>query len=130
MSLLAAFDLALLIGLTLRLTRLVVRDDLGQWFIWTPALAWVQRAEPNDLATGEGDLSPRANRRWRLVSGLDCPFCVGFWLGALATGSLYLAGGPGSDESWIEVWRWVAGIFTLNYIAAHIGSRLDAEPEE
>lgn len=112
--LLTLADLALLLGFTLRLTRLVVTDDLGGWLIRIPAQKWVMRSG-QDWAK---------SWRYKLVSGLDCPFCVGFWLAALATLSLVVAGGPGADGPLAVVWRLVAGVLTLNWLAAHIGSRL------
>lgn len=104
-------DVLLALGLTLRLTRLVATDDIGLWFVRGPAAMWAMNWEPK--ADG-----------WRakLQSGLDCPFCVGFWIGCLVLLSLWLVGGPG--HAW-EPWRWVAGAFTMNYISAHINSRLD-----
>jgi len=59
--------------------------------------------------------------RSKLVSGLSCPWCVGFWIACLMLGVLALVGGPGDAH---EVWRYVAGWFTLNYVVAHIGPRL------
>lgn len=109
-TLLLMIDLLLALGMTMRLTRLVTGDDIGLWFFRGPAAMWAIRKEPN--ADG-----------WRakLQSGLSCPYCVGFWIGAGVLLSLWLAGGPG--EAW-EPWRWVAGALMMNYVAAHIGSRL------
>lgn len=102
---LAVLDLLLVLGLTLRLSRLVITDDIGAWWVRHPAVDW-------------SDGSP-----WRekLVSGLYCPFCVGFWLGAASLLSLALVGGPGDAH---EVWRWVAGAFTLNWIVGHVAARI------
>lgn len=108
MTWLVLVDLLLVAGLTARLTRLVVADDLGRWWVQVPVFNW--------MATRQ--VSPR----WaRYADGLRCPFCVGFHLGWLVLLSLWLAGGPGHAAEW---WRWVAGAFTLNYVVAHVGSRL------
>lgn len=143
--LLTLADLALLLGFTLRLTRLVVTDDLGGWLIRTPARRWANYRERSIVGPGGrglqsyGDnaetraatehtltlpVDPDNGPRSKLVSGLDCPFCVGFWLAALAALSLVVAGGPGADGTLAVVWRLVAGVLTLNWLAAHIGSRL------
>jgi len=103
-------DLLLLLGLTLRLTRLVVADDLGAWYLRGPVEIWAS------LYDYPGDLGWRT----KIAQGLSCPFCVGFWIGAACALSLLLVGGPGDAPDW---WRWIAGIFALNWVAAHLGSR-------
>jgi hypothetical protein len=107
---LVIFDILLALGLTLRLTRLIVVDDAGLWFVRMPVFHWAEKHDPQ-------------GRGWqgKLNTGLDCPFCIGFWIGCGVLLSLYLAGGPGDVT---EAWRWVAGAFTLNWVAAHVGSRM------
>lgn len=102
-------DVLLALGLTLRLSRLIVADDIGLWFVRGPAAKWAIRREPR--ADG-----------WRakLQSGLSCPFCVGFWIGCLVLLSLWLVGGPGDAA---EPCRWIAGAFALNWIVGHIAAR-------
>lgn len=119
--LLQIFDLLLALGLCLRLTRLVVNDDISLWWVRHPAQQWAMSHDSLPSASPYSD--PEWVPRWRskLVLGLSCPWCVGFWIGCLVLLSLYVAGGPG--HVW-ELWRWVAGAFTLNWIAAHIGPRL------
>lgn len=107
---LVLFDLILLVLVTLRLTRLVTTDSLGQWWLYAPLYK-------RTVA------KPGPTSRWaKYIDGLTCPFCVGFWIGAVAALSLYLVGGAGDAADW---WRWVAGIFALNYIVGHIASWLD-----
>lgn len=129
-------DVLLLLGLTLRLARLVITDDISQWWIRFPALQWAARHDrqlPPIPGEGEEWQSEVWRPGWRskLVSGLGCPWCVGFWIAVLAALSLFLAGGPG--DAW-EPWRWVAGAFTLNWVVAHIGGPLGdygyADPED
>ena len=108
---LSTFTLLLAVGASARLTRLVMTDHLGMRWIITPALAWVDRKP-------EG-------RRSALVIGLWCPFCVGFWIGCLILGSLWAVGGPASEGPLAEGWRWIAGAFTLNYVAGHLNRTLD-----
>lgn len=120
MTALAVLTLLLVAGFTARLTRLVIVDDVGLWFLRGPAYMWADRHEGGRRVPGW---------RTKLVSGLDCPFCVGFWLGAGVLASIAVVGGLDSHGTWAAVWRWVAGVFTLNYVVAHIGSRLDTEPD-
>jgi hypothetical protein len=91
---------------TLRVTRFFTADTLGQWLVVDPAQAWA----------GEN--------AWRkkLVSGLSCPFCVGFWISVGAIGVLCLAGGPADPADW---WWFGASAFALSYLVGHISSRLD-----
>lgn len=154
-------DLLLLLGLTLRVVRVVTFDDIGRWWIRAPAQRWALRHEPlpapeaktppgtyrvavgpygealdvpaaqtyttqgyaAELAVRAAEEAAMEPQGWRskLVSGADCPWCWGFWLAGLCLLSLLVAGGPG-EAHW--VWRAVAGWFTLNYVAAHIGPRL------
>lgn len=111
-------------GFTARLTRLVMVDDVGLWFLRGPLSSWAIRRTP------AGRDGSRWGWRMALVSGLTCPFCIGFWIGAVVLGSIVLLGGLDSTTTAATVWRWVAGVFTLNYVIAHIGSRLDAEPSD
>jgi len=104
-----ALDLALLILVTLRLTRLVTTDSIGQWWLYSPLYKRV--------VTGS------IKGRWgKYIEGLTCPFCVGFWIGVAASVSLILVGGPGDAADW---WRWTAGVFALNYIVGHVARVLD-----
>lgn len=116
-------DLLLVLGASLRLTRFVVTDDLGGWWIRDPAERW---ARVNDHY-GVAEVITGTGWRGRLVSGLFCPFCVGFWIGVLTLASLALAGGPGDTAEW---WRWVAGALSLNWVAAHLGARAGDANEE
>jgi hypothetical protein len=103
-----ALDLVLLVLVTLRLTRVVTTDSIGQWWLYKPIAKRAYRGKES---------------RWaKYVEGLQCPFCVGFWIGVAACISLWLVGGPGEAAEW---WRWMTGVFALNYITGHIGSRLD-----
>lgn len=95
-------DKALILGATMRLTRLVVADDLGQW--------WVK--DPIDRLHHEGKL----HVDHKYLGGLECPFCVGYWIGAGVLVSYHLA--PR------RAWRFVAASLTLNEVAAHLGARL------
>jgi hypothetical protein len=100
----------------MRLTRLVVTDDVGMWWFKWPAYRWAQRVDPN----GE-------TWRGKLVTGLDCPFCVGTWIGFGVLGLTRVldpSGWPG------RAWRFVMAGLALNEVAAHVGARLgDTAPD-
>lgn len=107
---LVLFDLTLLVLVTLRLTRLVTTDSIGQWWLYGPLY---KRAYGN----------AHPSKKWgKYIEGLVCPFCVGFWIGCATLLSLYLVGGPGDADLW---WRYVAGVFALNYGVGHVASHLD-----
>jgi hypothetical protein len=101
----------LVLGSTMRLTRLVVTDDLGLWAIKGPAAHWA-------ITT---DDPSRRTRRVQLVSGLSCPFCVGTWIGF---GVLAITSVTGRAPLLARGWRFVMAGLTLNEIAAHLGARL------
>jgi hypothetical protein len=112
--LLAACDLALILGATLRTVRLVVADDFpGTWLIRQPADRWVDR-------WADEHQQPHLGWRGKLVQGLGCPFCIGLWIAAVMVLVLAAVGGPGHAPDW---WRIGAGILTLNWVAAHLGVR-------
>lgn len=127
MTLTALLDLLLAFGATLRLIRLLTVDDLGRWMIRDP----LYRRAPSKDGRPYDPQYEGATLRQKIVSGLDCPFCVGFWLGAVVLATLVLCGGPGHDSSsGIVIWRYVAGAFTLSYVSAHISARLDHGSDE
>jgi hypothetical protein len=115
------FDGALLFGMTLRLSRLVTTDYIGEWWLRDPAEKWADKHKRFSHSQGNVDLYEKG-WRGKLVTGLECPFCIGFWLGIAGLISLELAGGLGGAH---EIWRYTAGAFTLNYIVGHISARAD-----
>jgi len=125
-------DVILVIGSTMRLTRLVVTDDIGAWWVKWPAYGWAKNHHPlppprtNSFGMAvEEEFVPT----WRdkLVLGLDCPFCVGTWIG-FAVLAITALTPPNSAVG--RLWRFVMAGLGLNYVTAHISSRLDAEPDE
>lgn len=129
MDTMTVVDCLLALGLTLRLVRLAVFDDLGKWYLVYPAQRWLVNHERSQGVGGEYRahefngtvVAEPLGWRQRLVAGVDCPWCIGFWIGVAVLASLWLVGGPGDAAEW---WRWTAGAFTLNYVAAHLGPRL------
>lgn len=81
--------LALVVLATARLVRLVTEDSLGDWWVRRPVRQWaidrtggLDGVEPEDFDDAVGDPS-RWSWRVKLASGIDCRWCVGFWLGVL-----------------------------------------------
>lgn len=136
---------------TLRLTRLVTTDDVGEWFLRGPLLRWAKSHERllrhereqtlvKRLTEHEGDLSPedrealeemseqlRDEDQWiswqgKLVSGLYCPHCVGFWIGALVVVLTFVLVPLGMLGT---VWLVVLSILALSYAVGHLSARLD-----
>lgn len=103
-----------LLGAVLRLTRLVTTDQVGQWWIKDPIDAAMTRYEDAHLDGPEPWW-------WRYRSGLDCPFCVGFWVGL---GALAVEVSPLGRS---RVWRGLTGALALNYLVGHVAARLDGE---
>lgn len=103
------FDWLLIVGATLRLTRFLIVDDLGKRLYREPL---------------EEGLIGRLPVRWHwLVDGLSCPFCVGFWIGFVLL--VLTLGASDSHPAFHLGWEVLLAALTLNYLAAHLGSRLD-----
>jgi hypothetical protein len=127
-----ASDLLLILGGALRLTHLITHDKIGEWAVVGPARKWARPYEeaaqsvafkrgvtPDEIALIEtGTLSPEG----KLFSGLECPWCVGFWIGGvviigtLTIGRLPIVG---------TLWRIALGALSLNYVVGHVSSRID-----
>lgn len=112
MSLILALDVVLAVLLTMRLTRVVIGDKIGLWLVRGPIAA---------TANGAPLGTPKFRFWSKMYDLVTCPFCIGFWIGCLVLASLAAVGGPGDAA---VLWRYVAGVFALNYVAAHIGARL------
>lgn len=131
---------------TARLTRFIVSDSLGRW-LTGPLRRWARRHEDNRIravlevrrSTDRKDLDLAARLylddqvqqiedeepvSWqaRLVSGLDCPFCVGFWIGlAVIVLTVVLYPLPIVGQAWVILLAALA----MNYVVAHVSSRID-----
>ena len=121
-------DLALVLGATARLSRLVVVDEIGQWWIKDPIDSAMEAYGDREIAAAEREgREPRTPWWWKYRSGLDCPFCVGFWLGAGVLASERVTRGTPLRGPW----RFAVGALTLNYVVAHTAARLgDVEDED
>lgn len=75
-----ALDTALAAGAALRVTRFATTDTLGGWVLVDPLKRWANRRDPRRLDGSPhpfGYAAPPEAWRHRLVSALDCPYCVG-----------------------------------------------------
>lgn len=137
----------------LRVSRFFTSDSLGEWLIVGPAKRWAVRdviapddssdehkvdiaerkrialelegIEERDQLIEYGANGPYASKRARLVKGLDCPFCVGFWGGVLIL--------LGEVLTRTRLLRWARPLWTfglstlaLNEVVGHVSSRIDA----
>lgn len=132
-----------LLGASMRLTRLVIHDDLGQHVIQQPLDALVAHYtiwhtvpdESKDIEVLEG--RGYANGRSRTVhtsylqepeypdwtwlrDGATCPGCVGFWI-TLAT--VLIEAAPKSRRT-ASVWRVVTSALALNEAALSLHALL------
>lgn len=105
-------DAGLWLLATLRVSRLVTSDLIpGKLWIQLPLNKRAYRRGPQDMPGWS-----------RYLDGLECPFCVGFWVGLAGLALLLLAGGPGDAADW---WRFLAAAFGGNYVVGHVAKRLD-----
>lgn len=117
-------DTLLTVGATLRLTRLVTEDSLGQWFAIVPAELWAMEHDgekPSDDDPELVQLDPTKGWRSKLVSGLSCPACVGFWIGAAVVGTYTVAK---RSETGLRAWRTAASTLALNVATVELSRRL------
>jgi len=151
---------AVTLGLAVaRATRFVTSDWLGEWAIQEPIKRWAEHSVKQNLeariARGDYDDEQVAGIRGmsredllsvaatdpafastpaRVVKGLNCPFCVGFWVGLVAI-VLELALTPRSPHSSHsshatlraarKAWKVGKAAFALNYLVGHVSSRID-----
>lgn len=136
-------DYALIVGATMRLTRLITTDDLGKWLILEPLhkrlltppapasahaharlLAEVHLADTDQAVTGHLDAAtPPTSKPWhKYLAGLECPHCVGMWVG-VAVAASYLAARRRPRA--LAAWRFAASTLALNTAMVSLGRELD-----
>lgn len=128
---LLAFDALLTAGAALRVTRFATTDVLGGWVLSDPLHRWADRHEPGQPF---GYLAPPSAPLHRLVSALDCPFCVGTQAAlaigaALAlTSSRASAPAPARSRASRLGWSLRAACATLGaaYVVGHVSHRIDS----
>lgn len=114
----------------MRATRFFTSDKLGEWWIVGPAKRWAWRKSgvgysPSEIGKRVDAVpTPPHWSGWRskLVSGLDCPFCVGFWVGALILLGDVLTRRVRPLRA---LYTFALGSLALNYAVGHASSRLD-----
>ena len=120
-----ALDTALAAGAALRATRFATTDVLGGWVLADPAKRWASARDPR-LPDGSeapfGYAAPPAAWRHRLVSSLDCPYCVGTQATLLAAAAL-AATSPTSRTGRLA--RTAAAALAASYLVGHVSYRLD-----
>lgn len=123
-----AVDAALTVGAALRITRFATTDVLGGWALSDPLHRWASRHEPGRPF---GYLAPPEAWRHRLVSALDCPFCVGtqatLLLGAAlaATSSSSPTARHGRRSTAGLLIRAACATLGAAYVVGHVSHRLD-----
>lgn len=129
---LLAVDALLTTGAALRVTRFATTDVLGGWVLSDPLHRLADRLEPGRPF---GYLAPASAPLHRLVSALDCPFCVGTQAtivigAALALTSRRAPRRPGSPlHRTSPLGRALrAGAATLGaaYVVGHVSHRIDS----
>lgn len=111
-------DALLATGASVRLSRAVTTDTIGL-VVREPAHRWANRHD--HFFVGD-ELWSRNGWRTHLVDGLECPFCVGFWIGL---GVVVLRVAVDDRPKAVKAWRTVAAALTMNYAVGHVSSRMD-----
>jgi len=132
---LLAVDALLLTGAALRITRFATTDVLGGWVLADPLKAWAERRDPRPSSAGTshpfGYAAPPQAWRHRLVSALDCPFCVGTQATiAIGTALALTSSRSGRRSRRSRAGRLVrAACATLGaaYVVGHVSHRIDSE---
>lgn len=125
---LLAVDAVLLTGAALRVTRFATADVLGGWVLADPLKRWAKKHEPGQPF---GYLAPPQAWRHRLVSALDCPYCVGtqatIAIGAALALTSSASPGPRSRRSPLgRALRAAAATLGAAYVVGHVSHRIDS----
>lgn len=114
----------LIIGTTVRITRLVTRDELGRRLLLDPVEKWATGHEGSGLEYEDGRDALDSKAGWRsfLASGLECSYCVGFWIGAGVLASQRVAARSRVGE---RIWNATAAALTLNAVVGPLVNRMD-----
>lgn len=124
---LLAVDAALTAGAALRVTRFATTDVLGGWVLSDPLHRWASSKEPGQTF---GYLAPPQAWRHRLVSALDCPFCVGTQATLAIGAALALTSsrsGRFSRRSPLgRALRAACATLGAAYVVGHVSHRIDS----
>ena len=120
---LLAVDAALTAGAALRVTRFATTDVLGGWALSDPLHRLADRIEPGQPF---GYLAPPEAPLHRLVSALDCPFCVGTQAALAIGAALAATSSRARRRSGLgRTLRAAAASLTAAYVVGHVSHRLD-----
>ena len=143
-----ALDTALAAGAALRVTRFATTDTLGGWVLVDPLKRWADKRDPRPTAPDGSPASPGSPSsqtypfgyaappeawRHRLVSALDCPYCVGTQatlaiaavLAALPTSSPTSSPTP-TRRTAGRLARTACAALAASYLVGHVSYRLDS----
>lgn len=128
---LLAVDAALTAGAALRVTRFATTDVLGGWVLSDPLHRWASSKEPGQPF---GYLAPPSAPLHRLVSALDCPFCVGtqatLAIGAALALTSSRTAAPTSSRSRRSplgrALRAACAALGAAYVVGHVSHRIDS----
>ena len=134
-----ALDTALAAGAALRITRFATTDTLGGWVLADPLKRWAERRDPrpaHDSPTSPashpfGYAAPPEAWRHRLVSALDCPYCVGTQATlAIAAALAALPTSPShrpAVRTAGRLARTACAALAASYLVGHVSYRLDSK---
>lgn len=124
---LLAVDAVLTAGAALRVTRFATTDVLGGWVLADPLKRWAEKHEPGQPF---GYLAPPSAPLHRLVSALDCPFCVGTQVTLAIGAALALTSSPtsrrGRRSPLGRALRAGAATLGAAYVVGHVSHRIDS----
>lgn len=121
---LLAVDALLTTGAALRVTRFATTDVLGGWVLADPLKRWAEKHEPGQPF---GYLAPPSAPLHRLVSALDCPFCVGTQATLAIGAALALTSSRPRRRSGLgQALRAGAATLGVAYVVGHVSHRIDS----
>ena len=121
---LLAVDAALTAGAALRVTRFATTDVLGGWVLSDPLHRLADRLEPGQPF---GYTAPASAPLHRLVSALDCPFCVGTQAALVIGAALARTSSRARRRASLgRALRYGAASLAAAYVVGHVSHRLDS----
>ena len=106
----------------------------GAWVLADPAKRWAARRDPAPAPLPDGTPAPphpfgyaTPSQAWRhrLVSALDCPYCIGTQA-TLAIAAVLAATSPGTRPGRLA--RTACAALAASYLVGHVSYRLDTAP--
>ena len=133
-AVLLGVDALLLTGAALRVTRFATTDVLGGWVLADPLKAWAERRDPRPTGPAPlpashpfGYAAPPQAWRHRLVSALDCPFCVGTQATLAIGAALALTASRSRRRSPLgRALRAACATLGAAYVVGHVSHRIDS----